>query len=463
MGLLLKIGIDSSAYKAGLSEMKKDTQKMANGLTSIMGGAIAGIGFGGLIVGLKKAGDAAAELNKQAELFKTTTQSIERMTFVAEKNRATFDNVADAIHDATEKAQDAAAGNDGFAESFKNMGLTAEEFLRLDFEGKLMALSDGFILAEEKGLGFLAANELLGGAAQELIPLLRLGSEAIAEQGENASVTSDKMINAGLATKSAFSSIGNAIKNVALTIGDALFEAGDAIIGLAQDFDDYLTASINAAWHATLDLLGALKDLVSFDFEGFKEGIKKATTRGKEQFPAVRERVSERRANFALTRQKAKQGPEVESQNRKSAREEMVEQMKKARGKKDAEAAKGTITKAWESMKKTWEEVKKAEKKKQDERRKLFSKSKERTILDLQKIQEEQKGNVDSLKGKEGALGGNMIADSLQSIGGGSGSIFTVQDPILNEARRQTALLQAIKDLQGTETAIKQTTEVNAQ
>ena len=168
MGLLAKLGLDSSEFKTGLDKAKKEVQGFSKGATKMFQAVAASFVVTGIVAGLKSIATHFKELTKQARLLDTTTQAIERMTYVAERGGATFENMADALHDATEKAQDAAAGNEGFTAAFERMNISVEEFLGMDAEEKLAALADGFVHAEKNGMGFFAANELLGGAAHGL-------------------------------------------------------------------------------------------------------------------------------------------------------------------------------------------------------------------------------------------------------------------------------------------------------
>jgi len=137
--LSFKFGADGSEYSKGLDKMRNETKSWASSVKGLVGGAI---GVTAIVSGFQKITEAAKEINKQALLFNTSTKAVQQLGGAAERAGFTFEDLADGMHDMTEKAQDAENGNKTYADAFKMMGLEARDFLALegDFEGMLQEL-----------------------------------------------------------------------------------------------------------------------------------------------------------------------------------------------------------------------------------------------------------------------------------------------------------------------------------
>ena len=203
---LFKFGADGSEYSKGLDKMRKDTKAWAGNIKGMIGGAL---GVTGVVMGFQKITEAAKELNKQAKLFDVSTTTIQKFGAAAEQAGFNFDNLADAMHDMTEKAQDAANGNQNYADAFTMMGMKAEDFMNLPFEEKVKAFGDGLKYAGDQGLEFLAANELAGGAAQELIGTFKDGGDAFFEYADGINTVSEANIKAALKAAEAWREVKN--------------------------------------------------------------------------------------------------------------------------------------------------------------------------------------------------------------------------------------------------------------
>ena len=125
MGFRIKFGADTSAFEMGVDKMKGKTKELGSGLNKVkkVGASIGAVFAGGAIIaGLEKMSEKIKELNRSAQLFDTTTQSVQRLSRVAEENGLVFEDIADAIHDATERAQDGINGNKTYAGVFQEHG-----------------------------------------------------------------------------------------------------------------------------------------------------------------------------------------------------------------------------------------------------------------------------------------------------------------------------------------------------
>ena len=223
---MVKIGADIAGYTAKLQKMRKETKSMTSDVSGMMKASFAGLSFGAAVVGLKKLTSHAKELNRQAAMFGTSVENIQKLQHIAEKGGVAFDVIVSAMHDLREKAQDAANGNDELAKAFAMMGKAGEDFKDLDMYEMFMEFTKGVEVAEEKGLEFLAANTLIGGAAEELIPTFKLGAKALEGWGDAAVTMSDKQVQGLAKLQSKFEDAFTYGKKLVLEFVDAVFKAG---------------------------------------------------------------------------------------------------------------------------------------------------------------------------------------------------------------------------------------------
>ena len=175
MSFSFKFSADGSEFTRGLTKMKGEVKAFAKSAGGMMLGAFAA---GRVVSAMHSIVEESKEINRQAKLFSVSTDTIQKLSFAAEQSGFSFEKLADAMHDMTEKAQDAANGNKNYADAFAMMNLSAEEFMSMNLEGKINAFGDGLKYASKSGLEFLAANDLAGGAAQELIGTFKDGGAA---------------------------------------------------------------------------------------------------------------------------------------------------------------------------------------------------------------------------------------------------------------------------------------------
>ena len=242
--LSFKFGADGSEYSKGLDKMRKDTKAWAGSVKGMIGGAI---GVTALVAGFQKITEAAKELNKQAKLFDVSTTTIQKFGAAAEQAGFTFDNLADAMHDMTEKAQDAANGNQNYADAFAMMGIKAEDFMNLKFEEKVKAFGDGLKYASNQGLEFLAANELAGGAAQELIGTFKDGGASFFEYADGINTISEANVQAAVRAADAWAEVKNEMVGWGDVIITSLSNALPYIKAFGRDFATFIGGGIEKA------------------------------------------------------------------------------------------------------------------------------------------------------------------------------------------------------------------------
>tara|TARA_R110002020_G_scaffold260341_2_gene474587 strand:- start:153 stop:1649 length:1497 start_codon:yes stop_codon:yes gene_type:complete len=477
--LIFKFGTDGSAYSRGLDKMRAETKSWASGIKGMIGGALAG---GAIIGGLKSMAEHAKEVNKQAELFGTSFRVVQQFGAAAEASGFTLENLADAMHDMTEKAQDAANGNQNYADAFAMMNLEAEEFMNMNFEEKVRAFGDGLKYASEQGLEFLAANELAGGAAQELIGTFKDGGDAFFRLAAGMNTLTDSQIQTGLKLNKVWASI----KNVAIGATSATVEwlqkmtavgvaAGatiwvnisETIKGLGDRFkllggiiESALKGDLDGVKKAFYDM-GGVGDKVADRIETKMKGVRGALKESIDELNAkertdddvendkksVAKAIAEMEKQKKIAEEIAKLKKEVIAADDKAAfdalshQEKMLELVEKE-AELRAIMAEG-VGKGGQAELDAFKALKELQKLEKD--RKVLVTTEEKRVVDVgekRKTEREKRESAISNLQSSGVDSG-VISSSLRSIGGGGNAVMT-RDPALQIAKRQERILEMI-------------------
>ena len=490
MSFSFKFSADGSEFTRGLSKMKGEVKHFAKSAAGIMAGAFLGGKALGALQGMVA---ESKELAQQAKLFSTSTQIIQKFGEAAKASNFTLENMADAMHDMTEKAQDAAQGNKTYAESFAMMGLSAEDFINMNFEEKVRAFGDGLKYASKSGREFLAANELAGGAAQEMIGTFKDGGDAFFKLAESMNAATDAQIKAALKVDQAWRAVSNELRGL-MSIIIGLFEdagAGAAIMAVV------VVESLKLIGKQTTALMNLSYSAGRLDFGGVKAALKEmeeASARSKAKILAdiagIHAAKDRKTKTGGATGSPSKAGGgSADDDGGLKGREDRLKKIAKiekeiADGKKKAEfdalrlegQRQQLMTERIEAaMKLKWQinstdfnpdhfesddylkelELKKkiieidkkiagVLSKKNAEQLKIDAATSASKGLAKEKAEQEQNERNSEMSGlQRGGVESGVISSSLRSIGGGGNAVVT-RDPALQIAKRSERILEII-------------------
>jgi hypothetical protein len=191
MSLWIPIGIRNAAFKSGLDDMRSQAAKFSGDIKGMFAGAFAA---GAIIGSFKGWIDEMGRLDDLAQRFGDNAESMQRVGQAASLAGADLELVAKITSQITQKAGDAAAGNEAYAETFDALGINAAKFVSLSLEEKLVALSQAYVDSSGSASKLLSMQELLGAKGQDLIPLLAAGPAALKEELDNAVVSSEAAV-----------------------------------------------------------------------------------------------------------------------------------------------------------------------------------------------------------------------------------------------------------------------------
>ena len=189
-GLTSKLGIqlpDSMKTSMnGMLQLDTTTVAVAGGFAAVAAAIVKA--EKALISMTKEAASNADDLLTLASVTGTTTDSVQELNYMADLTDVSFDRIKDSLKETTNKMQEAATGTGDAYEAYKRLKV---EITNTD--GSLRSAQDVFYdtidaLGEMKNKsgGDALAMDLMSESAQELNPLIELGSEKMQEYAQEA-------------------------------------------------------------------------------------------------------------------------------------------------------------------------------------------------------------------------------------------------------------------------------------
>ena len=327
-------GFDGSKLNAGLDaseqKMKKfgdKTESRFRKLHGVMeknfGQFVPFLGIAGVIGGIRSFTNSMDDLADTALRLGESTEEIQKVEY-ASKIMAGVD-----IHGLTSEflKLEKALGdveNDKAAEALEHLGITGEKLTRMKLSEKVLALSDAFQKAREKGTGYNDIVTLLGKSAGELIPMLSQGREAIESMFGDAPIISDEQVQKMAEINDKIDGFYAKIKSGAAkaipVIDDIAMSLGEdaALAGLF--FQSLLdTGSVKDAWNFVGQVDQLRNDLAETEAKEAKAA--------KESAEAARQKIKDLAAE-ALASEKAKKAADELANSYKRQATEQAAMMK---------------------------------------------------------------------------------------------------------------------------------------
>ena len=174
----VKLGLDSSEFKAGLEDATKNTKQFeanqkkafrnAQNAASEMGATISkvGLGVGLAMAGLYKIFEKADQISDMADAFDTSIGAIVGMGKALEMSGGKAENLGTMLSKLAVNTQEAKDGSDKLRDAFKQIGVTAAEVEKLAPEQLMERVAQGLASIEDPILRNAKAIELLGKSAK---------------------------------------------------------------------------------------------------------------------------------------------------------------------------------------------------------------------------------------------------------------------------------------------------------
>lgn len=192
--LLVSLGLESSQFTSGTKKAQAQLtgfqKTMASvGATAINLGKVLALTAGaGAVAGFaavsKQAFDLGSSLSEAAAKVGVTVEALQEMRFVAAQNGVAIETMDGSLNKMTRTLGELQLGNKKAAETFKQLGLSAQQMFGLtpteSFEKIVGALSK----IEDETVRAALGNKVFGRSYAELKPLVDLGAEGIRAAAE---------------------------------------------------------------------------------------------------------------------------------------------------------------------------------------------------------------------------------------------------------------------------------------
>ena len=184
LGIQLPDGMKSSMNAMG--SLDAQSLALAGGFAAVAAAIVKA--EKALISMTKEAASNADDLLTLASVTGVTTDSVQELNYMADLTDVSFDRIKDSLKETTNKMQEAATGTGDAYEAYKQLGVeitNADGSLRSAqdvFYDTIDALGDMKNQTERDAL----AMDLMSESAQELNPLIELGSEKMQEYAQEA-------------------------------------------------------------------------------------------------------------------------------------------------------------------------------------------------------------------------------------------------------------------------------------
>ncbi|WP_022711858.1 hypothetical protein [Pseudochrobactrum sp. AO18b] len=227
------IGANARGFHDAMTRVRGDTKATAknaqrefsdlsaglNRSMSLVKGALAGLGIGLSIQGVKQIVADIGNIETAAKRAGMTIKSFQQMKYVAETNRIEVDAMADAFRELNLRANEyAQTGKGSGAEAFAQLGMSPEEVKQRlkDPADFMLEIIDRTRRLKDTAAGIRIFDEIMGGqGGEQFVSLIEQGrdklTETIKEGEELGRVLSDDVVQAAADVDKAFVDITNTV------------------------------------------------------------------------------------------------------------------------------------------------------------------------------------------------------------------------------------------------------------
>lgn len=227
------IGANARGFHDAMTRVRGDTKATAknaqrefsdlsaglNRSMSLVTGALAGLGIGLSIQGVKQIVADIGNIETAAKRAGMTIKSFQQMKYVAETNRIEVDAMADAFRELNLRANEyAQTGKGSGAEAFAQLGMSPEEVKQRlkDPADFMLEIIDRTRRLKDTAAGIRIFDEIMGGqGGEQFVSLIEQGrdklTETIKEGEELGRVLSDDVVQAAADVDKAFVDITNTV------------------------------------------------------------------------------------------------------------------------------------------------------------------------------------------------------------------------------------------------------------
>lgn len=231
--LAVNIVAKTDKFLSGLNSAKSSLGKFVSGISYAQGiiSGLSSLGFARLTLDVIEAGDAIADISAKLGIG---TEQIGALQYAAEQLGSSTEAMNIGLQFLNKNVGLLQQGSQAATDSFARLGLKASDLVGLSLDQKFLTVANAIKSLGSDTEQAAAAQQIFGKGGQELLPIIRAGTDAIIAQGEAAAATG-KLFNQDQA--------------------DGLNEAADAIKNLTASFQgmskEFVTTFVPAIIWAT--------------------------------------------------------------------------------------------------------------------------------------------------------------------------------------------------------------------
>lgn len=179
----VELFLDRTKLDADLAKVAKKLESWGNSIVG-MGKKIAATGaaitsaFAGASAVYARSGDAILKMSQRTGI---AVESLSQLSFAADQSGTSIDSLESAVRNMQRVIDDAATNTGEAVDALADLGLTAEELQGLGTEEQVKLLADRLASIESTGTRAAKAMAVFGRNASEVLPMLSLGANGIAD------------------------------------------------------------------------------------------------------------------------------------------------------------------------------------------------------------------------------------------------------------------------------------------
>lgn len=162
-----------------LSDLGGRVADMGRRLVSLRSAMVAAAGVGGFLLLEKAAVGAADQIGKTSARIGLTAEAFQEFQFAAERAGVDLEQFNQALTALVRRQGDAIAGNQGFIDAFKRIGISVQELRQLDTEQLFLRVADAMAEIPDVASRVAAADAVMSEAGRRLINVFEGGARSI--------------------------------------------------------------------------------------------------------------------------------------------------------------------------------------------------------------------------------------------------------------------------------------------
>ena len=452
----VKVSADSSAFSAGLAKIENSLESFkhhaSEQFSEVGKELLAAFAVSAVIEGIKSLFEQFSHVQDLADKLGTSAESVQRLGVVARAAGVDTETLTKALQKGTKNAFEAATGNAELSAQFEALGIDAKEFANLAPEEQLKELAEAFEKTGGNAQTLDAISKALGKTGLDLIPILRKGPEALAEEMDAAKVASNDTVATMKEVTETFEKLWANFKGYAAEAIDYVSKRVQALgTGFAAigNFIANLRHGLSAAKEAFSETLDAAAELQV-------EEDRKKEDEAKKKKPVDTDAIEAAKAKAEQEKKDAEELAKLKEQNAKKEEEahyrnlELLEKQKELEeniaalknktpaNELEGEQNKGKILDYQKELEGVNKEIardkEREEKKLQDE---LAKEEKDKAREQLRAKKEALKEAQKSASELEKLQKGSFSVDSLRQIGGGIAGVNYNLNAAKDDMQRQ--------------------------